>query len=54
LHPPHEAEIERRIVDAELAGRSTIADALAKRLEAMRAQRSAEVVRLDDARARRR
>jgi hypothetical protein len=34
-----EAEIERRMVAAELAGRTTVADALARQLEALRAPR---------------
>jgi hypothetical protein len=33
---PIEADLERRIVEAELAGRSTVADVLARRLEAHR------------------
>ena len=36
-----EADLERRIVEAELAGRTTIADVLARRLEAHRAARAA-------------
>jgi hypothetical protein len=45
---PDEAELERRMVDAELAGRPTVADALARRLDAVRAAKSAgNVVTLD-------
>lgn len=36
-----EADLERRMVAAELAGRTTVADALAKRLEALRAAKRA-------------
>jgi hypothetical protein len=35
-----EADIERLMVAAEVAGRSTLADALARRLEALRAART--------------
>ena len=35
-----EADIERRMVAAELAGRTTVADALARQLEALRAERT--------------
>jgi hypothetical protein len=36
-----EADLERRIVEAELAGRSTVADVLARRLDAHRKARTA-------------
>ena len=55
--PLDEADLERRIVDAELAGRVTVADALAKHLEKLRDDRardaSAAMTSLVDERARR-
>ena len=41
-----DAELERRIVEAELAGRSTVADVLARQLEARRANGGAGLVDL--------
>jgi hypothetical protein len=45
-------EIERHIVKAELAGRVTVADALARQLDARRGARAGKVVDLDAVRAR--
>jgi hypothetical protein len=47
-----EERLERLIVEAELRGRRTVADALARRLDALRAERSTDVVSLSAARAR--
>jgi hypothetical protein len=49
---PTEAELERAIVEAELGGRRTVADLLARRLESLRASRSAQVISLDARRRR--
>jgi hypothetical protein len=50
---PIETDLETRIVAAELKGRDTVADALAKRLDAYRAARAGENVVDLDARRRR-
>ena len=50
--PPSIEEIERRIVEAELAGRRTVADALACRLDALRARDSVAIVDLSEERRR--
>jgi hypothetical protein len=47
---PTDAEIERRMVTAELAGRTTVADALARELEARRLSRTGNVVDIASAR----
>lgn len=39
---PTEADLERRIIAAELEGRKTVADLLAKRLDAHRAARTGD------------
>ena len=52
--PPDEAELERLIVDAEIAGRRTVADALADRLAAIRAGRAGSSGRRQDELIRRR
>jgi hypothetical protein len=49
---PEDAEIERRMVAAELAGRTTVADALARELEAARKGRMSNVIALAKARQR--
>jgi hypothetical protein len=41
-----EADLERRVADSELAGRTTVANALAKRLDAHRAAKAAGNVAL--------
>jgi hypothetical protein len=51
---PFEADLETRIIAAELDGRKTVADLLAKRLDAHRAARAADnVVSLAEERERR-
>jgi hypothetical protein len=48
-----EADLEARMIAAELAGRQTVADALAKRLDAHRASRAdGNVIMLADRRVR--
>jgi hypothetical protein len=51
---PEDDELERRMVAAEIAGRHTVADALARRLDAKRRERRANVVDLGTARSMRR
>ena len=47
MHPPLSVEVlEQRIVEAELAGRRTVADTLASRLEKLRAADTVNVVDL--------
>jgi hypothetical protein len=48
------ADLEQRIVRAELAGRLTVADVLARQLEALRGGLPANVSRIEEARERRR
>jgi hypothetical protein len=42
--PEEDQVIERKIVEAELAGRTTVADALARQLDARRRERAGSVV----------
>ena len=44
--PDAVADLERRMVDAELAGRQTVADAIARRLEALRTRAVGNVIQL--------
>jgi hypothetical protein len=56
LHPPTddvEEDLERLIVEAELAGRRIVADALACRLDELRARDSVAIVDLSEERRRR-
>ena len=46
--PPEEATLEAAIVRAELEGRRTVADALARRLDSLRGARAVRTVGSDD------